>query len=354
MEQTSLPVRRSAFARIWLAAALALLAGCGAQPSAGGSPAPGPAMAAGVQLSWVHTIEFAGFYEAIRQGYYQEANLAVRLDVGGFDAGGAYIDPVARVVAGQADFGVAGADVILKSRAEGQPVVAVMAIYQRSPVVLISPAAKNITRPQDLIGKRIATQPANSTVGIAYEALLTSQNISHADLKETPRTDYGTVNMLFNDETDVLPGFITNDGMKARLQSDDVNFILISDYGIDIYSNVIFATEATIRDRPQLVEAFVRATVRGTQAAVDNPDQAAAHVREAYGKDMPPDIAATQQPGMAASVPLLKPAGARPGQMKPEVWEKAQEILLEQGIITQAVDVKAAYTLAFLEKAYAP
>ncbi|HEY1014500.1 MAG TPA: ABC transporter substrate-binding protein [Herpetosiphonaceae bacterium] len=349
-QATSLPVRRLVFARVWLAIGLALLAACGAQQPA----APAPATAAGVQLSWVHTIEFAGFYEAARRGYYREAGLEVRLDNGGFDAGGAYIDPVARVVAGQDDFGVAGADVILKARAEGQPVVAIMAIYQRSPVVLISPAAKNIARPQDLVGKRIATQPPNSTVGIAYEALLTSQRIKHADLKEIERTDYDTVNALFNDEVDVLPGFITNDGMKARLRSGDVSFMLISDYGIDIYSNVIFATEATIRDRPQLVEAFVRATVRGIQAAVENPDQAAAYVVETYGKAMPPDIAATQQPGMAASVPLLNPAGSKPGQMKPDLWEKAHQLLLEQGIIKQAIDVKGAYSLAFLEKVYGP
>ncbi|HYF61695.1 MAG TPA: ABC transporter substrate-binding protein [Herpetosiphonaceae bacterium] len=334
-----------------LAAMLGLLAGCGASQTPGATTAP---TQTSVQLSWFHTIEFVGFYEAIRQNYYKDANLDLRLDVGGFDSAGAYIDPVGQVVAGKADFGVAGADVILKARSEGQPVVALAAIYQRSPVALISLADKKIARPQDLIGKKIAVQPANSTVGIAYEALLTSQKIKHTDLDETERTDYDTVNALFDNQVDVLSGFITNDGMKAKQRSDAVNFILISDYGIDIYSNVIFTSEATIKDRPQLVEAFVKATVRGIQWAVDNPEKASTNVVDLYGQQMSPDIKSTQQPGLLASIPLLNPAGSRPGQMKDNLWEQAHQILLDQGIIKQPIDIKSAYTLAFVDKAYQP
>jgi ABC-type nitrate/sulfonate/bicarbonate transport system substrate-binding protein len=342
---------RRMYLLIRLFAILGLLAGCSASQS---QPTAVPITPTSVQLSWFHTIEFTGFYEAARQNYYQDAGLEVRLDAGGFDASGAYIDPVAQVVSGKADFGVAGADVLLKARSEGQPVVAVAALYQRSPVALISLADKNIARPQDLIGKKIAVQPANSTVGIAYEALLTSQNITHSDLIEIERTDYNTVNILFDNEVDVLSGFITNDGMKAKLRSDAVNFILISDYGIDIYSNVIFTTEDTIKNRPQLVEAFVKATIHGIQWSVNEPAKSAANVVERYGKDMAPDIKDSQQPGMLASVPLLNPAGSRPGQMKDDLWQKAHQILLEQGIITQPIDIKAAYNLTFVDKAYQP
>ena len=99
------------------AAMIGLVAGCGAaQPQSVAQP-PTPTS---VQLSWTHTIEFVGFYEAIRQNYYKDAGLDVRLDPGGFDASGAYIDPVAQVLAGKADFGVTGADVILKARSAGQ------------------------------------------------------------------------------------------------------------------------------------------------------------------------------------------------------------------------------------------
>src|SRR5262245_32756753 len=116
----SLSWQRPLKVRLWLVLVAFLLVGCGQfEPSAGA----GPKTPTSVQCSWVHTIEFVGFYEAMRQNYYTEANLDVRLDEGGFDESGTYVDPVARVVSGKSDFGIAGADVVLKARAEGQPVV---------------------------------------------------------------------------------------------------------------------------------------------------------------------------------------------------------------------------------------
>ena len=332
----------------WFIVVVLILSGCSSGVAA---EVAAPPTQTSVQLSWLPTIEFVGFYEATRQGYYAEENLEVRVDAGGFDESGTYIDPVQRVVNGETDFGVIAADLILSARAQGQPIVAVANIYQRSPVVLISLGEKNIARPQDLIGRRIATKP-NTSVDIVYNALLTSQNIDHADLIESPTTDF-TVNPLFNDETDVLLGFITNEGVQTQVRSDNVNFILPSDYGIDIYSSVIFTTEDMVQNKPDLVEAFVRATVRGLQWAVDNPTEAADYVVEQYGKDMPSDVVTTQHLGLQASLPLLNPAGSRPGLMTAENWEAAHQILLEEGILKEPLDIEAIYNLTFLEKAYA-
>jgi ABC-type nitrate/sulfonate/bicarbonate transport system substrate-binding protein len=337
------------FLGLLLVATLALFGCSSTQASTGGTQAE--PMQTSVQLSWVDTIEFVGLYEGIRQGYYTEKNLQVRLDTGGFNESGAYIDPVTQVVEGKSDFGVAGADVVLLARAQGQPVVAVASIYQRSPVVLVSLGDQNVTRPQDLVGKRIQTQPPNSTIGIAYEALLKSQNIDHAQLVEQPRTDY-TITPLTSGEADVLPGFITNDGVRAQLNSDKVNFIVLSDYGIDIYSNVIFTTEDMIKNKPELVEAFVQGTVKGMQWAIDHPEDASKYVLDQYGKDMTPDIQESQKPGLLASLPLMKPAGSEPGKMTAENWEFTHQVLLDQGLLTEAIDVKSSYNLTFLDKAY--
>jgi ABC-type nitrate/sulfonate/bicarbonate transport system substrate-binding protein len=303
-----------------------------------------------VQFSWVHTIEFVGFYEAIRQGYYTDANLDVRLDGGGFDDKGAYIDPVGQVVDGKSDFGIAGADVLLAARAQGKPVVAIASIYQRSPVVLISLAAKNIVRPKDLVGQRVDTQPG-TTVGLTYQALLASQEVDRTKIIETPRSDF-TVNPLFEDKIDVLSGFITNDGVQAKLRGEPLNLILMSDYGINLYSNVIFTTEDMIKNKPELVEAFVEATAKGMQWAIDYPEQAAKYVVDQYGESMVPDIKNSQEAGLLASIPLIKPAGSQPGMMQAQAWETAHQILLDQGILNQPLDIKGAYNLTFLEKIY--
>ncbi|MDX1522707.1 MAG: ABC transporter substrate-binding protein [Anaerolineae bacterium] len=326
------------------------LAGCGGATS--GSTESLPASSSSVQLGWIHQIEFVGFYEAVRQGYYADANLDVQINEGGFDESGAFIAPVPRVVSGESDFGVTGADVILKARAENQPVVAVAAIYQRNPIVLISLPEKNIIHPRDLIGKRVSFEPPEeSPVGIGYVALLASQDIDRSQIIETPRTDF-TVNPLFNDELDASPGFIISTGVEAQLREPDVNLIFLDDYGIDMYSNVIFTTEEMIKNNPALVEAFVQATIQGIQWAVDNPEKAAQNVVDLYGADQGSEFEAGQLAGMFASLPLLNPSGSAPGLMTVDAWETTHQILLDHGILDEPLDVTEAFTLEFVEKVH--
>jgi NitT/TauT family transport system substrate-binding protein len=125
-----------------------------------------------------------------------------------------------------------------------------------------------------------------------------------------------------------------------------VNAILASDYGIDVYANIIFTNEATITNKPELVERFLRATVQGMQSALQNPKDAVA-LAVARNADLSVEA---ETESMNRSLPLLNPAGGRPGLMRPEDWETTHQILLDQGVLDKPLDVKAAYNLSFLEK----
>lgn len=334
-----------------LAVVALFLGACQAQSTA--TQAPSTLTPTSVQFSWFHDVEFAPFYGAEARNYFQDGGLAVQLVGGGFDSQGNYTDPVQRVVEGQADFGIAGADQILRARAQGLPVVAIATIYQRSPIVLISLGAKNITRPQDLVGKRIGVQPATISVGISFEALLLSQGISHADLVERSDINFGSVDYLFDDELDVMQGFITNQAIQAQIRNNgDVNLILMSDYGIDLYTDVLFTTEETIANRPELVQAFLNASCRGAQWAVDNPDATADYFFLSYGKEMDEQTRQVQRQGMLASVPLINPAGSRPCLMTQDAWETAQEILLAQKLLDSPLNLAEVFTLDFLDQFY--
>ncbi|HEY1012087.1 MAG TPA: ABC transporter substrate-binding protein [Herpetosiphonaceae bacterium] len=345
-------VLTSALRRCLSLAVIGALAACGGADSSTGT-APAPAKTAvGVQLSWFHSIEFAGIYEGIRQGSYAEAGLDVRVDDGGIGADGTYIDPVARVVGGQAEFGVAGADVVLRARAGGAPIVAIAAIYQRSPVGIMSTAGAKIAKPEDLVGRKVGIAPQGTTVYISYRALLQSKGIDPASISEVPVDPAASVEALFKGEIDALHTFVTHEAVQGRARASDVNVMVLSDYGIDIYSNVLFTTEKLIAEKPALVEGFVRGTVKGLQWAADHPDEAAANVNAVYGAKIPPPLQQIQQAGMQAAVPLIRPAGSQPGMMSAQNWESAHKVLLDQQLIMQPLDVKAAYNLSFLEKAY--
>ena len=331
----------------WLIALFVLLSGCGTAATPTTVPTLAP-VDTSIQLSWFHSIEFAGVYEIKRQDYGAQSGLNLRIDGGGFDATGAYIDPVAQVVSGNAEFGVAGADVLLRARAAGQPVVAIAAIYQRSPVGLISLKESNINRPADLAGKKIGIAPPDTTVYISYRALLNDQNIDPASIIEVPEAPETSVSDLLSKKIDVLQTFITHEAIQARAQRDDINVMVLSDYGIDLYSNVVFTTEKMITEKPAVVAGLVKALSQGLQWSIDNPKEAAAHVVAEYAAVIPPPLQALQEPGMLASVPLIKPAGSQPGMMTAKAWEATLQTLLDQKIISAPLDVNKAYNLTFI------
>jgi NitT/TauT family transport system substrate-binding protein len=316
------------------------------QPAAAPTPTPNPKDDISIQFGWVHTIEYAGFYIAQEDGDYADANLNVTLVSGGFDDSGNYIDPVERVMSGQSELGIINAERLLTERASGKPLVAVATIYQRSPLGFVSLAESNIVRPQDLIGKTIAID-LSGTVGPAYLALLASQGIDPADVNQVPRTDVSN-EPLISGQVDVIDAFITNQPVQLELAGYDINTILISDYGLDTYANVIFTTEDTLANRADLVERFLGATFKGIESVIEAPERGS-QLSTTYNASLD---AAVEAESMLRSIPLLNPAGSHPGMMLADVWETTRQILLDQGILTGDVDLEKAYTLDLLNKIY--
>jgi NitT/TauT family transport system substrate-binding protein len=301
---------------------------------------PAAKRAVHVQLAWIHTIEYSSFYTAQDQGYFDAANLDVSLDVLG------QTSPIDQVLTGKAQFGMTSADNILLARAAGKPVVAIATIYQRSPVAFVSLAKNHIIKPQDFVNKTVVVD-LKGTTGIIYRALLASQSINEAQVKTEPRVDY-TNDALLNGKADVIDVFVNNQPVQLKQQGHDISVLLPSDYGIDLYANVIFTTEEMIKTEPDVVEAFVRATTRGMQRAIQDPD-AATKLTLARGTDLNP---ASEAESMRLALPLMNPAGSQPGMMTAESWQTAYQILRDQGLLKQELDVQQAYTLTFLDKAY--
>ncbi len=318
--------------------------------SACGGPASEPADTGNrdrvaVQLSWVHTIEFAGFYMAEEKGYYSEENLAVELRPGGLDAEGNVINAIDEVVAGRAEFGVFDGASLTIARNEGIPVVAIAAIYQRSPVAFVSLAEKGIVSPQDLIGANAAIDLASS--GPLFFTLLANQHIDPARVNVVQRTDF-SIEPLISGETDVIDGWLTNEVVALEMAGYESSIILPSEYGLDMYPNLIFTTTDMIANHPDLVERFLRATLRGMQSAIEDPNTAAALVLN-YNSERTLEV---ETAAMQRSLPLLAPAGSRPGMMRADVWYVTYQLLADQGLIDRTLDINQVYTMEFLNRIY--
>lgn len=323
-----------------------VLTACGGgapPPTATPQPTPKPLIEFGVQLSWEHTIEFAGMYIAERDGLYAAAGLKPDLRPA-FNAEGYIGDAIPEVLAGNATFGVASADSLMAARAEGQPVVAVASIYQRSPIALLSLASTNIVQPADLVGKTVTVSGASR---IYLDAMLKNVQIDPATLNIVERTDFST-GELTSGTVDAIDAYITNEPSTLASQNIPYNLMLFADYGVDGYSNLIFVTEETLANQPQLVEDFVRATLRGYQLSVEDPEKSA-RLSVEYNSTLNYE---NEVVNMRVSIPLIDPADHEIGEMTPELWQISYTILQNAGTMPADFDVSPAYTLTILDKIY--
>jgi NitT/TauT family transport system substrate-binding protein len=328
--------------RLFIVIWLMLLAACAPKAD---TPPQKMVSPVSIQLSWVHDYSSAPFYAAEKNGHFAERGLQVELKEGGFQDG-KYTVPIDEVVDGKEDFGLSDSESLILARAQGKPVVAVASVLQRSPFALISLSNKDIHTPKDLIGKKVAVSDGGAS--FIYETLLSSQKIDKSKVNTVPRTSFG-VDPLVNGEVDAMGGWIINEGVQLKEAGKDPSFMLMSDYGVDTYDFVIFTTEKTIQERPELVQALVASVIDGMKDVIANPAQAAQYAVD-YGKDLKLD---GQRRRLEATIPLMNPAGSRLAYMLPDTWTLTEKILVDQKVLDKPVDVTKVYNLTFLDKIYA-
>ena len=322
----------------------ALIVAIFALSACSGAASSQPVDSVTVQMSWTYDYSESPLYTAEMNKHFAEQKLSVTLHEGGFGPNG-YIEPIDEVVNGKADFGLSSASTLIQARADGKPVVAVMSILQRSPFVLISIDKSHITQPKDLIGKKVSVSAGGAKD--IYLSFLKSQGIDPAMVNTVDRKDFG-VDPLLKGDVDVLAGWLINEGVMVAEAGEKANFILPSDYGIESYDFVVFTTQDMVKNHPDKVERFVRATVAGINDVIANSSQAVDYTL----KYAPKLDKGQQQRRLDSMLALMHPAGSKVGTMRPEIWKATYDALIEQGSLTKPVDFATAYTLDIVNKVY--
>ncbi|HEV2953067.1 MAG TPA: ABC transporter substrate-binding protein [Candidatus Dormibacteraeota bacterium] len=307
---------------------------CGSSPSPGGTAA---VQKVSLRLKWLHQAQFAGFYAADKEGYYNSANLAATLEPGGPNA-----DAVQLVAGGSDTFGEAGADQVLLARAKGVDIVAVAVIYQQTPFALITKASSGIQTMAQLKGKKIGVKFGQSEE-VTYRAMLAAGGLTQSQVTESPvQFDMGP---FLAGSIDAFPGYSINEALAAQEQGTPVNLITPTSVGItNFYADTVFTTGAEIKNHPDVVKAFVQASLKGWDWAYANPDAAAA-----LGLNWDSTLKLPHEKAeMAASLPSLKPGTMPIGSMDTASWTALQNLLLSQKQLSSAQDISKAMTTTFL------
>lgn len=214
-----------------------------------------------LKLKWRHQFQFAGYYAAIAQGYYAEEGLEVTL----IEASPGE-DPAEAVLAGKAQYGVGTSEIILW-RDKGEPLVVLAVIMQHSPLVLLARRDAGINGIHDLVGKRIMIEPLSAELFAYFQYEGLGVDSLHIQYHSQNTED------LLTGKTDAMSAYSTDEPFLLSEAGLDFMTFTPRAAGIDFYGDLLFTTEAEIRDHPERVRAFRRASLRGWQYAMNHPDE---------------------------------------------------------------------------------
>jgi NitT/TauT family transport system substrate-binding protein len=286
------------------------------------------------QTDWYPQPEHGGFYEALLKGYYRQEGLDVTIL-----PGGPYVIAEQQVSMGAAQFAMGSSDRVLEAVSQGQPLVAVGATMQHDPQGVMMHAGSPVHSFADLEGHTIAIK----TGATWFEYLVARYQLK--DVHETPAT-YSIANFL-QDPNYIQQIFVTSEPFFARKAGADIRTMLISETGYDPY-RVFFTSQGYVRDHPEIVARFVRASLRGWRDYMIDPKEVNAEILKLNPAMTPEQMLFTWQAlkdGHFIS-PVNEPGKA--GDLDAARWTAMYQQLSSLKVIQHPIDPSTAYTLQFI------
>jgi NitT/TauT family transport system substrate-binding protein len=251
------------------------------------------------------------------------------------------------VLAGNADFAFTNVEPILFGVEQGAQVQGVYNIYPKNVFNVVSLKARNITKPQDLKGKRIGVYSMASGTRHNLLVVLHAVGLRESDV-EVVATGVLNFGPLMAGQVDATAA--TDTGLWAAQQKGlgDVNVLWVRDY-LDIPTDVFAVRAETAQKRAELVARFLRAYRKGSQWMLDNPAKAAelAVKYATDGQDVRRNLEIIKIRNASTVSEGTKKHGL--GWFDLETLQKVGKTYLELGLLKKQVDVGGLFTNRFVE-----
>ena len=291
--------------------------------------------------NWFAQAEHGGFYQAQATGLYKKAGLDVSIRMGG-----PQLSVLQLLAAGQVDC-VMGFDVqSITAWAQGIQAVTVAAAFQKDPQVLIAHPGV-VDRLEDLKGKTILISSAAHTT--FWPWLKTTYGLADAQLR--PYTF--NVQPFVADRNSVQQGWLSSEPYAVEKEAGfKPKVFLLTDFGWPPYSTTIVCMDKTVRERPQQVAAFVKASMEGWKSYLQgDPAPANALIKQANP--------AMTDDRIAVGIRLMNETGMvfggdaatlGVGVITDTRMKKTYDMLVAMKLLDPArVDLKKTYTTQFVK-----
>lgn len=296
-----------------------------------------------LMLNWTPNNHHAGIYAALQNGWYKEEGIDLKI----VEPAAAGADQV--VASGGADFGISQAESLLPARAAGASVVSIATLLPHNDSSFFALTSSGIKRPKDFEGKTYGGYGGP----LERELLNTLVKCDGGDPTKVKSVEVGNIDYLPGMEQkrfDFVWVFEGWDVLRSReVEKKDVTSVKFVDYQKcipDWYTPVIITSEKTIKERPDLVRKFLKATTRGYELAAAKPDEAATLLLKSA-----PELDKNLVTASAKyHAPMYIEKGKVWGVQDPKVWTDFAAFLRKSGLLDKDIPVNAAFTNDFLPK----
>jgi NitT/TauT family transport system substrate-binding protein len=293
--------------------------------------------------NWVAEAEHGGFFQALADGTYKKYGLDVTIVPGGPNDNNRML-----LIAGKLDFFMAANTLMsFDAVANNVPVVTVAAIFQKDPQVLLTHPESKITKLEDL--KPLTLFVSKEGISSYFQWLKSEYGFSEEKVR--PYT-FNPQPFLANKQS-AMQGYVTSEPYAIEKSAGfKPGIILLADYGFNSYSTLIETRRDLIDKRPDLVQRFVDASVKGWYHYLYGDNSAANAMIRKLNPEMTDEliaysIARMREYGIVDSGDSLRDGiGAMTDARISSFFDK----MVRARVVRPDIDYRKAYTLRFVNK----
>ncbi len=302
----------------------------------------GAGEAVSFMLNWVAGGDHAPVFWAKQQGWYTDAGIDLKIEPGK----GSTMSSK-RVGIGKNPLGIADLGTALVNKGKGANLTAVFNIYANSPYGLYWKKSSGIKGIKDFAGKKIGNPPWDAArqmwPAMAKAAGMDEKSVTWVNVQPNAK-----IAALKSDAIDVTTSFYNIHFIFQRVFGDDMGFLALRDIGINPYGNSVIVNGDYLKQKPEVVGAFVRVTQKAYHACARDADPCIEALIEANsGLKRDTSIANWRLVEELMSDRNSRTVGL--GHFDPARMAKDYELIETYFKIDTPFDIKSAYTNEFLD-----
>lgn len=220
-------------------------------------------------LNWFPVGDHAAYWVALDKGYYKAKGLDVVLE----NSKGSG-DTIAKVDTGRADAGLADAAVLIASKARGTTVKTIGMVFDKTPLNIFSLKSKPLAKPKDLEGATLGSPPGDAQRQM-FPAFAKANGIDASKVKWVNIEPAAKIAAVVEKRMDGVSDYTTGLPLYEKAGGKgNIQMMPWADFGFDLYSMSIMASEKTMKEKPKQLKAFLEASYMGWRDVMADPKAA--------------------------------------------------------------------------------